>query len=214
MGFNGDFGSETKYNTLIKYFFSWGLVRLLIASSAIPRSKGGCSNLWISLLNPFNLLVAWLMQFISRVTSLFVLWGYFPKPLPAPRGTEASTQQKGFSRLPPNCGSKHWPFCFSCDPTPIPRSSFLDFKMAETRECVIHILYPTPAVLSCLKHLQITKHVVKKHPLEAARIQKLFRFSAFWLRSKCSICSYQLNIWYRGHVPLSILNWFLEGDRV
>ena len=23
-----------------------------------------------------------------------------------------------------------------------------------------------------------------------------YRFSAFWLRSKCSICSYQLNIWY------------------
>ena len=23
----------------------------------------------------------------------------------------------------------------------------------------------------------------------------LYRFSAFWLRSKCSICSYQLNIW-------------------
>ena len=40
------------------------------------------------------------------------------------------------------------------------------------------------------------------------------RFSAFWLRSKCSICSYQLNIWYGGHVPPSILNWFLEGDRV
>ena len=35
------------------------------------------------------------------------------------------------------------------------------------------------------------------------------RFSAFWLRSKCSICSYQLNIWYDGHVPSSILNWFL-----
>ena len=35
------------------------------------------------------------------------------------------------------------------------------------------------------------------------------RFSAFWLRSKCSICSYQLNIWYEGHVPSSILNWFL-----
>ena len=41
-----------------------------------------------------------------------------------------------------------------------------------------------------------------------------YRFSAFWLRSKCSICSYQLNIWYRGHVPPSILNWFLQGDRV
>ena len=41
-----------------------------------------------------------------------------------------------------------------------------------------------------------------------------YRFSAFWLRSKCSICSYQLNIWYGGHVPPSILNWFLEGDRV
>lgn len=23
-----------------------------------------------------------------------------------------------------------------------------------------------------------------------------YRFSAFWLRSKCSICSYQLNLWY------------------
>ena len=40
------------------------------------------------------------------------------------------------------------------------------------------------------------------------------RFSAFWLRSKCSICSYQLNIWYGGHVPRSILNWFLQGDEV
>ena len=40
------------------------------------------------------------------------------------------------------------------------------------------------------------------------------RFSAFWLRSRCSICSYQLNIWYGGHVPPSILNWFLQGDEV
>ena len=36
------------------------------------------------------------------------------------------------------------------------------------------------------------------------------RFSAFWLRSKCSICSYQLNIWYVPHRGTSILNWFLE----
>ena len=42
----------------------------------------------------------------------------------------------------------------------------------------------------------------------------LHRFSVFWLRSKCSICSYQLNIWYGGHVPPSILNWFLQGDEV
>ena len=41
-----------------------------------------------------------------------------------------------------------------------------------------------------------------------------YRFSAFWLRSKCSICSYQLNIWYGRHVLPSILNWFLQGDRV
>ena len=39
-----------------------------------------------------------------------------------------------------------------------------------------------------------------------------YRFSAFWLRSKCSICSYQLNIWYEGQVPSSILIWFLTGD--
>ncbi len=37
------------------------------------------------------------------------------------------------------------------------------------------------------------------------------RFSAFWLRSKCSICSYQLNIWYEDHVSSSILNGFLQG---
>ena len=40
------------------------------------------------------------------------------------------------------------------------------------------------------------------------------RFSAFWLRSKCSICSYQLNIWYEVHRTSSILNWFLAGDEV
>ena len=38
------------------------------------------------------------------------------------------------------------------------------------------------------------------------------RFSAFWLRSKCSICSYQLNIWYVDHWSTSILNLFLNGD--
>jgi len=39
------------------------------------------------------------------------------------------------------------------------------------------------------------------------------RFSAFWLRSKCSICSYQLNIWYVPHWGTTILNWFLDMDR-
>ena len=37
-----------------------------------------------------------------------------------------------------------------------------------------------------------------------------YRFSAFWLRSKCSICSYQLNIWYGLHSRSRILNWFLS----
>ena len=40
------------------------------------------------------------------------------------------------------------------------------------------------------------------------------RFSAFWLRSKCSICSYQLNIWYVPHWGTTILNWFLELGEV
>ena len=44
-----------------------------------------------------------------------------------------------------------------------------------------------------------------------AQTRSLHRFSAFWLRSKCSICSYQLNIWYGDHVFLSILNLFLQG---
>jgi len=42
-----------------------------------------------------------------------------------------------------------------------------------------------------------------------------YRFSAFWLRSKCSICSYQLNIWYVLHWSTTILNWFLDlGDDI
>ena len=41
-----------------------------------------------------------------------------------------------------------------------------------------------------------------------------YRFSAFWLRSKCSICSYQLNIWYVPHRGTTILNWFLELGEV
>ena len=39
-------------------------------------------------------------------------------------------------------------------------------------------------------------------------------FSAFWLRSKCSICSYQLNIWYVLYWRTSILNWFLDLGEV
>ena len=35
-----------------------------------------------------------------------------------------------------------------------------------------------------------------------------------YLIGKCSICSYQLNIWYGVHVAPSILNWFLPGEWV
>ena len=37
------------------------------------------------------------------------------------------------------------------------------------------------------------------------------RFSAFWLRSKCSICSYQLNIWYGVKCPFDINLIFDRG---
>ena len=52
------------------------------------------------------------------------------------------------------------------------------------------------------------------YTLKPRQTRGLYRFSAFWLRSKCSICSYQLNIWYGNHVFPSILNWFLQGDEV
>ena len=48
----------------------------------------------------------------------------------------------------------------------------------------------------------------------AAQAADRHRFSAFWLRSKCSICSYQLNIWYVPHWGTTILNWFLELGEV
>ncbi len=46
----------------------------------------------------------------------------------------------------------------------------------------------------------------------ASQLMREYRFSAFWLRSKCSICSYQLNIWYEDHVFSPILNSFLIRD--
>ena len=67
---------------------------------------------------------------------------------------------------------------------------------------------------SLLKHQAVNNHNLLTATPTLAVTSCGYRFSAFWLRSKCSICSYQLNIWYGGHVPPSILNWFLEGDRV
>ena len=65
-------------------------------------------------------------------------------------------------------------------------------------------------------------HVTKRNPIGTYAYLRVFcvakgwyRFSAFWLRSKCSICSYQLNIWYALHWRASILNWFLgRGERL
>ena len=67
---------------------------------------------------------------------------------------------------------------------------------------------------ACLEDL---KYVVKRgwpsFPVKFVKTTlQCYRFSAFWLRSKCSICSYQLNIWYGDHVSPSILNSFLSGD--
>jgi hypothetical protein len=56
---------------------------------------------------------------------------------------------------------------------------------------------------------QPTKHIFQKQ-------LGCHHFSGFWLRSKCSICSYQFNIWYEGHGSSSILIWYLimQGDGV
>jgi len=54
-----------------------------------------------------------------------------------------------------------------------------------------------------------TNTVVDIFHIKGSRTIFRYRFSAFWLRSKCSICSYQLNIWYVPHRGTSILNWFL-----
>ena len=65
---------------------------------------------------------------------------------------------------------------------------------------------------SCLGKRIREWSVNSKRCLGATRAS--YRFSAFWLRSKCSICSYQLNIWYDPHVGSTILNWFLDHGEV
>ena len=61
----------------------------------------------------------------------------------------------------------------------------------------------------CLVALSVRQQLMGSLPFTS-----LHRFSAFWLRSKCSICSYQLNIWYEPHVGSTILNWFLDHGEV
>ena len=46
------------------------------------------------------------------------------------------------------------------------------------------------------------------------RARQKYRFSAFWLRSKCSICSYQLNLWYKSYLGFVEIYWFLGPWRV
>ena len=70
---------------------------------------------------------------------------------------------------------------------------------------------PKPRIVRPLAEQSKWLHAFR-HAFYSAQKTIRHRFSAFWLRSKCSICSYQLNIWYEGHVPSSILNWFLKGD--
>ena len=43
---------------------------------------------------------------------------------------------------------------------------------------------------------------------------RTYRFLAFWVRSECSICSSQVNIWYVPHRGTTISNWFLESGEV
>ena len=70
---------------------------------------------------------------------------------------------------------------------------------------------PKPRIVRPLAEQSKWLHAFR-HALDSAQKTIRHRFSAFWLRSKCSICSYQLNIWYEGYVSSSILNLFLKGD--
>ena len=65
--------------------------------------------------------------------------------------------------------------------------------------------------MKILLHFETFQPIIKSSEGEKTlpTMHRGHRFSAFWLRSKCSICSYQLNIWYGLHSRSRILNWFL-----
>ena len=65
--------------------------------------------------------------------------------------------------------------------------------------------------MKILLHFETFQPIIKSSEGEKSlpTMRRGHRFSAFWLRSKCSICSYQLNIWYGLHSRSRILNWFL-----
>ena len=65
--------------------------------------------------------------------------------------------------------------------------------------------------MKTLLHFETFQPIIKSSEGEKTlpTMHRRHRFSAFWLRSKCSICSYQLNIWYGLHSRSRILNWFL-----
>ena len=83
----------------------------------------------------------------------------------------------------------------------------------------VEIFWVKTLILICCELIKVDKDMVPVYAkmkfcygicIRWARDIALYRFSAFWLRSKCSICSYQLNIWYGPHWGPSILNWFLQ----
>ena len=98
------------------------------------------------------------------------------------------------------------------------RGSFLSVKsfqpMPVPREMVhwaSHAFHVQLAQKITPKHFTFLSHTLFKR---ATGPRVRHRFSAFWLRSKCSICSYQLNIWYVPYMGTTILNWFLVSGEM
>ena len=93
----------------------------------------------------------------------------------------------------------------------------IDVKLYNNYFCNIYVIKPklSSMDLIILKNYNLVSYSIVEQ-LMGTYIANVgdtcYRFSAFWLRSKCSICSYQLNIWYVGHWSTSILNWFLKLD--
>ena len=89
----------------------------------------------------------------------------------------------------------------------------LNFSLAKRSMFCFHfILNNDVAFYPCIHQIPIILNIFRWSSRRFSLL--LYRFSAFWLRSKCSICSYQFNIWYVASKATTILIWFLDTGKM
>jgi len=76
----------------------------------------------------------------------------------------------------------------------------------------IYILHMLSELCSWIVHIVFHKQT-KSSTRDSSRVSAILSLLGLMAKIKCSICSYQFNIWYAGHSSAHILIWFLASGQ-